>query len=141
MKTQNTTNPEVENEVAASGPTHVSTHRIHNFISKVLQPLVHPETKNYLLVETAQGKPLRVTPEHIVLSGGEYKPIGTLTIGSPLTLLKDGQLVPTEITAMRKIESTQTTYNLEIEGSHTYIADGYAVHNTKGPTNPLQPSG
>jgi GT2 family glycosyltransferase/MoaA/NifB/PqqE/SkfB family radical SAM enzyme len=38
MKTENPESPDMQKELAAEGPTHVPTHRIHNFIHKVLQP-------------------------------------------------------------------------------------------------------
>ncbi|MFC1594203.1 PQQ-binding-like beta-propeller repeat protein [Candidatus Omnitrophota bacterium] len=99
--------------------------------NKVTGLFVHPETKGYLLVETAAGRQLRVTKDHRVYSGGEYKQIGMLTIDSPLTLLQDGKLVETRITSMRKVNTTQTVYNFEVENSHTYFAEGYLVHNRK----------
>ncbi|MFC1703383.1 polymorphic toxin-type HINT domain-containing protein [Candidatus Omnitrophota bacterium] len=99
--------------------------------SAVTKLLVHPDTKEYLLVETADGKQLRVTREHRVLSGEDYKAIGTLTIDSPLTLLKDGELIETAITSMRKVKDSNTVYNFEVENTHTYFAEGYAVHNSK----------
>ncbi|MFC1704536.1 right-handed parallel beta-helix repeat-containing protein [Candidatus Omnitrophota bacterium] len=106
---------------------------------KVAKLLVHPDTEGYLLVETADGKQLRVTKDHRVLSDGEYRAIGTLTIDSPLTLVKDGKLVETTITSMRKVEGTNTVFNFEVEDTHTYIAEGYAVHNEKFKINLLDP--
>ncbi|MFC1704662.1 right-handed parallel beta-helix repeat-containing protein [Candidatus Omnitrophota bacterium] len=97
--------------------------------SRVAKLFVHPDTDGYLLVETADGKQLRVTKEHPVLSDGEYKTIGTLTIDSPLTLVKDTELIETPIVSMRKVEGANTVFNFEVEDTHTYIAEGYAVHN------------
>jgi intein/homing endonuclease len=100
-------------------------------VNKVTELFVHPETKGYLLVETSDGKQLRVTSNHLVKSGDDYKQIGTLTIDSPLMLFKDGKLIETKIISMRKIDATQTVYNFEVENSHTYFADDYLVHNRK----------
>ncbi|MFC1704286.1 C25 family cysteine peptidase [Candidatus Omnitrophota bacterium] len=96
---------------------------------KVSKAFVYPEKKGYLIVETADGKPIRVTAEHPVYSDGEYIPIGELTIDSPMTLIKDGQLVEASIVSMRKVSSAQTVYNFEVEDTHTYFAEGYLVHN------------
>ena len=65
------------------------------------------------------------------MSDGEYKSIGELTIDSPMMILKDGKLIETTISSMRKVDGKSTVYNLEVENAHTYFAEDYLVHNMK----------
>ncbi len=107
--------------------------------NKVTKLYIHPKTKGYLLVETSDARQLKVTQEHRVFSAGEYKPIGSLPIESQLSLFKEGKLVKTFITAIRKINTLQTVYNFEVENTHTYFAEGILVHNRKPIIDPDPP--
>ena len=99
--------------------------------NKVTELFIHPDEEGSLLVETKAGKQLRVTKIHRVMSDGEYKSIGELTIDSPMMILEDGKLIETTISSMRKVDAKSTVYNLEVENAHTYFAEDYLVHNMK----------
>src|SRR3989338_6687819 len=64
MKTPNTPPLEAEQDVAAIGPTHVHTHRIHNFINKILQPHMFENLLAYVnwRVEVNNGNPKALPP-------------------------------------------------------------------------------
>jgi len=71
---------------------------------------------------------LRLTPEHIILLNNEWQPVHKATIGD--TLL-DGDGIMIDITKISKSYSPAKVYNLNVEGQHTFIANGIYVHNSK----------
>jgi uncharacterized protein YfaS (alpha-2-macroglobulin family) len=83
------------------------------------------ESNGYLIINDV----LRVTPEHILRVDGKWRTAGDLQIGDTLTN-ESGQPVAVESIAWQL--GKFTVYNLEVETYHTFIADGYWVHNQKG---------
>lgn len=70
-----------------------------------------------------------VTPEHRFLTaGGEYMPIGDLPTGTSL-VLADGTLK--EDWTRMETDEEQAVFNLTVADNHTYVADGFRVHNWK----------
>ena len=80
--------------------------------------------KEYLLINDS----LKVTPNHMFYSQGEWKAIGKMTEGD---LLLDDNLKEVTIDKIEKIKSQNPVqvYNLEVEGEHNYYANGILVHN------------
>ncbi len=70
------------------------------------------------------GIPTGVTPDHpfFALDLVSTIPAGKLVAGQRLPLGKT-------IASVKAFEGTFTVYNLTVSGSHTFIADGFAVHN------------
>ena len=64
MNTPNSSPLEAEQDIAVSGPTHVPTHRIHNFINKVMQPHMFENLLAYVKwrVEVNKGNTTAVPP-------------------------------------------------------------------------------
>lgn len=79
----------------------------------------------YLLINDE----LEVTDEHIVFANGAWTRVADLRIGDSL-LSSDGHDV--EIFSIRSVVEPVWVYNIEIKGAHTYIANGFYVHNQKG---------
>ena len=71
---------------------------------------------------------LKVTPNHRVLSNGKWVEIGSLKVGNQL-FNENGQAEI--IHSIEKVKERVTTYNIEINPYHTYVAGGYVVHNLK----------
>ncbi|MBM3249147.1 MAG: hypothetical protein FJZ10_07010, partial [Candidatus Omnitrophica bacterium] len=99
---------------------------------KVKAVSVH-DADNYLIVNDE----LKATPNHPFFSEGKWVEIGNLKIGDKI-LKQDGSYQ--EIKNIKKIKAQEKVYNFEVsaEGGsasggnpHTYIANGYVVHNRK----------
>ncbi|MDP2625084.1 MAG: polymorphic toxin-type HINT domain-containing protein [Candidatus Peregrinibacteria bacterium] len=94
--------------------------------AKVLR--TYEETvSEYLLVNGDFG----VTGEHILFINGQWQLAEDMKVGDIL-LNKDGEDVV--ITSIEKIHENIKVYNFEVEHYHTYMADGFYVHNDKGGT-------
>lgn len=93
--------------------------------------LVRAQVKksNHLLhVHTDQGI-LHTTPEHPIWRGGdEFTPAGLLMPGDKVKIWEGGKVKQTSIIKLEQ-GGAETVYNLEVEGPHTFIADGFIVHN------------
>lgn len=80
---------------------------------------------------------LKVTPNHPVLSNGQWTQIGKLKTGDVLFgVNSQAQTIKT----IERIPGKIKTYNIEVNPYHTYIAGGYVVHNGGGGT-PSCPGG
>ena len=77
---------------------------------------------HYLIVN---GK-MRVTPNHPVLLNGEWREIGSAKIGDHMTDINGSTVA---ITSIDKVYKKAPTYNLEVDGTHTYYAEDLLVHN------------
>ncbi len=79
----------------------------------------------YLIIN---GK-LRLTPEHRVYSNYSFVAAGELRQGDWLLDQDGNKIFITSIESKREIVEV---YNFRVEPQHTYIADGFYVHNDKG---------
>ncbi|MCB9798098.1 hypothetical protein H6758_00050 [Candidatus Nomurabacteria bacterium] len=93
--------------------------------AKVMDVFVHDGEFNYIVVN----ENLRVTPVHIIYLNGQWQTAGSLKIGDRM-MGEDGAPIVVE-SLEYKTEKTKV-YNFHVETYHTYIADGYYVHNEKG---------
>ncbi len=71
---------------------------------------------------------LKVTSEHPVLSKGRWVEIKDLKVGDTLT---NTQVEDVTIFDIAKVEESVQTYNFQTNPLHTYIANGFIVHNIK----------
>lgn len=72
---------------------------------------------------------LRVTPEHRLYSNHSWRTAGELQRGDWL-LRADG--TKEFITTIETVRDVVEVYNFSVEPQHTYLADGFYVHNQKG---------
>jgi len=72
---------------------------------------------------------LRVTPEHLVYSNHQFVEAGLVQKGDWL-LSSDGEYITVE--TIEKERGRTEVYNFTVDPYHTYIADGFFVHNEKG---------
>jgi hypothetical protein len=82
------------------------------------------EVPFYLVVNQS----MKLTPNHRVLSKGEWVEIGQLAVGDTLTA-PGGKAVPIE--KIEKVEGKVTVYNFAVNPYETYVANGVIVHNKK----------
>jgi len=72
---------------------------------------------------------LKVTADHIIRVNDSWREAGSVQMGDSLTL-STGHRTP--ITSIEWLLGKTDVYNLEVEHEHTFIADGFWVHNQKG---------
>ena len=72
---------------------------------------------------------LKVTANHPVLSNGQWVEVGSLKTGDQL-LNEKGALEA--ISTIEKRGEEITTYDIEVNPYHSFIAEGYVVHNKGG---------
>jgi predicted lipid-binding transport protein (Tim44 family) len=85
-----------------------------------------------LRLDTKMGT-LHTTSEHpIELADGRFEPAGDLKPGSSVALMADGQVRISEVSASSLGQTEAEVYNLSVSGPHTFVADGFIVHNKGG---------
>lgn len=89
----------------------------------IIQGLQEFFVKEYLIVNDE----LKITPNHQVYSNGEFKSIYLVEIGDKM--IKDGKEILVEKVENVTLESPIKVYNFTVSPFHTYIVDGYFVHN------------
>lgn len=111
---------EVGDSVATLKTVHDSS-----LVSTTVTATAEHTISHYLTINGA----LNVTPEHIILINREWRPAGTAHVGDTLT----NELGKT-VTIRSIIDHHNPTvvYNLSTDTYHTFIADGFYVHNEKG---------
>ena len=83
-------------------------------------------------IETSQGV-LQTTAEHPLLSaGGNFLAAGELKPGARIVVWNHGQTEPALIRQITASTNRQLVYNLRVGPPHTFIADGFVVHNKGG---------
>ena len=90
------------------------------------------ETDAFLHFEVAGGHRFAATENHLIFTpGGEVK-AGDLQIGDDVLVMKGMGSAPAKIIARAMQAPTGSThrFDLEVEGQHTYLADGVVVHNS-----------
>ncbi len=74
---------------------------------------------------------LRVTASHKLYAGGKWVPAGHLAAGDKLFSIT-GETVP--IQSLEQVFVEASTYNLEVNGTHTFFAGGILAHNKPEPS-------
>lgn len=93
-------------------------------VDAVTKTFVH-KVAGYLVINNR----LKVTPEHRLFISGEWKTAKEAKVGDVL-LDSSGQQV--EISSISEMSGRFTVYNLTVENTHTFFADNFYVHNSKG---------
>lgn len=75
-------------------------------------------------------KSLSLTPEHIIYLNDKWQTAGSAQKGDAL-LSENGKKIP--ITSIEYLFRPTTVYNLSVKEKNTFFADGFYVHNQKGP--------
>jgi len=93
---------------------------------------VHATTSRLLTVHTKRGA-LMTTNEHPLLStSGDFVHAAMLTPGETVARSRGGRLRPAQVTGLEQGAGPVVVYNLTVDGPHTFVADGFVVHNKGG---------
>jgi hypothetical protein len=91
---------------------------------------VHPHHPTLDVVTDAST--IRTTVEHPMWMGGHiYRRAGHLQPGDKIMRCINGLIESSTVLALKPNRSIETVYNIEVDQTHTYIANGYVVHNLK----------
>jgi len=91
---------------------------------------VYKKEDRLLVIRTAKGK-LTTTAEHPLLTRDGFTEARDLKKGMEVGVMEEGRRVWRKIRSI-KTGGISTVYNLEVAPPHTFIADGFIVHNKGG---------
>jgi predicted lipid-binding transport protein (Tim44 family) len=99
----------------------------------IVQRVLTHEVDSYLVVRTDRAE-LHVTEEHPFYVGhGVFRAIDSLLPGESINAYDGaGAFTPQRLLAIERRFAHVTVYNLQVDGPHTYLANGVAVHNKGG---------
>jgi hypothetical protein len=89
--------------------------------SKVTETYKH-NVDGYLIINDI----IKTTPNHPFYSDGEWIQAGQLSIGDKI-LHVDG--AEHKVSSIETFDDNIDVYNIEVDGTHNYFAEGYLVHN------------
>ena len=89
--------------------------------SKVTETYKH-NVDGYLIINDI----IKTTPNHPFYSDGEWIEAGQLSIGDKI-LHVDG--AEHKVSSIETFDDNIDVYNIEVDGTHNYFAEGYLVHN------------
>ena len=90
--------------------------------SIVTKTFKHKNPDGYIVINNI----LKTTPNHPFYSNGEWKEAGKLVIGDKI-LYMDG--VEHKVKSIDAVDKSLDVYNIEVDDTHNYFAEGYLVHN------------
>ncbi|MFH1237731.1 MAG: Hint domain-containing protein [Candidatus Aenigmatarchaeota archaeon] len=99
---------------------------------------IFPTSKdNYILLKT-ENHEAKVRGTHkFYVGNGVFKRLNDIVVGDVIYVLENSKLVPEKVISKELKKEAVDVYNFEVAGSHTYIANGFAVHNIKVDPNPI----
>lgn len=101
------------------------------FAATVRKTFVHAVPATLCL--TIAGRQIVTTAEHpISTGGGAFTPAGLLRVGDSVALFDGQRWSVRAVEAIDHDGAAMTVYNLEVDGPHTFIAEGVGVHNKGG---------
>ncbi|MBI4765227.1 MAG: TIM44-like domain-containing protein [Deltaproteobacteria bacterium] len=83
-------------------------------------------------VETRTGNFLTTRDHPIHIGQGRFRQAGDLQAGDPITRWEQGRLIQDKILRMDSAAGQGLVFNLEVDNPHTFIAEGFVVHNKGG---------
>lgn len=90
-------------------------------------------TASQLVRITTRHGNLTTTDEHpLLLFNGEFLEAGDILSGERVMLLRHGFLKRSVVLNTLTLEGKEPVYNLMVDGTHTFIADDFVVHNKGG---------
>ena len=97
--------------------------------ARVSQTFFHASPGNDIVVINGT---LRATANHPIYVSGAWRPAGELAIGDVL----QSEAKSVRVDGLEVVLDSEPVYNLEVEGTHTYFAEGILVHNKEAPHDP-----
>ena len=102
------------------------------------QPVAVTVTRTYatrsplVIIGTRDGS-LKTTGEHpLGLADGGFRDACDLRVGDAILTWRDDTPTPAPIASRTEKEEAEDVFNLTVEAPHTFIADGFVVHNKGG---------
>lgn len=83
-------------------------------------------------IETDEGVLLATRDHPVSLGGGRFRPAGDLKSGDRITQWENGRLTAGKIRSVDRGAGEGLVFNLEVNGPHTFVAEGIVVHNKGG---------
>ena len=90
--------------------------------SKVTKTYRHKNPNGYIVINDI----LKTTPNHPFYSDGKWIEAGKLSIGDKILHMNG---MEHEVKSIEMVNSQEDVYNIEVDGTHNYFAEGYLVHN------------
>ena len=86
------------------------------------------EENQIVMITTTQGD-VAATLEHPFLTPHGFVLVKDLYVGDQIESMDGTNMQTATITSITQGEGTQSVYNLQVGGAHTFIANGFVVHN------------
>jgi intein/homing endonuclease len=102
-------------------------------VSPVIGIYSRAGSPHYLII--AGDFEVNATSEHPFLTPDGYKRAASLAAGDIVFVYREGALFPQQVSSVSFVAEPATVYNLQVDNQHTFIANGFAVHN-KPPVAP-----
>ena len=97
--------------------------------AQVMKVVLHPNSKGYLVITTKDNREIKVTGNHPIFTGPDYKEARLLQIGDTVFLREGNTVKPMKIRAIEVKDEIVDVYDLEIKETHNFFAQGVLVHN------------
>ncbi len=92
----------------------------------------HATKAPLVLISTPFGV-LKTTTEHpIALAAGGFRPAGALSVNDEIMTVRKGKVLQTVVKEVKRTAIQEDVYNLTVDWPHTFVADGFIVHNKGG---------
>jgi len=82
----------------------------------------------YYMIRAGENE-VNATAEHPFLTQNGYKEASSLAAGDVVFIYRNGALSEKTVTSVSRVNAPAAVYNLQVDGSHTFFANGFAVHN------------
>ena len=96
-----------------------------NTVKKRVVAISRAVESGYLIINSN----LKITPDHLLLVNGSWSEAAMIQTGNKLLDLNNNEVTVTSLEW--QLEKTEV-YNLMVEDTHTFFAEGVLVHNAKG---------
>ena len=94
-----------------------------NVPSRVIKTFIHDNISQYIIINNL----LKVTKNHPTYVNGAWQEAGNIKLGDVLRDIDGNNF---RVTSLKEENNPSIeVYNLEVEGTHTYYAEGLLVHN------------
>jgi hypothetical protein len=97
--------------------------------TEVVETYYHPGVEGFLVITTEDNRTLKITGNHPVRNGNRYIEASSLKIGDTISILENKKLTSSKIVSIIRNNSSVDVYNLEVDKTHNYFAEGCLVHN------------
>jgi hypothetical protein len=103
---------------------------------------IYKSQRDYYFEIIAGDYGVSVTAEHpFYIGSGKYEETQNLKVGDTLYVEEGGEMMPKQITSIKRVDEKTDVYNMTVDGTHTYFANGFGVHNKTSYVGPTCASG